>query len=276
VIYLTNVIQIQKLTKTYGSFTVFSDLDFSIKTNSSTAIIGPNGCGKTTLLKSILGLTKTNYGTISLFDRPIIINGSINSKLLVQSRKKIGFVPDNVVFFEHLTAFEYLKLIRVMTHENNDKNDNQIINTVLKEFRLDRWSNRLIHTFSTGTRQKLAVAASLIHAPELLILDEPFRGIDPEIHFKLLHFLKEFKTSGLPNLGIEKHGSIFICSHVLGDIEQLCDALILMNEYGEIVLSGDTKTVKEQLLGDKSFEELLYQLLREENEEEENDQLGDE
>ncbi len=274
---MSNIIEIRNLSKAYGNFPVFFDLNISIKEHSSTAILGPNGCGKTTLLKSITGATKVNSGNVSIFNNIIINNGKVNKKILTNVRKKIGFIPDKNVFFDHLTAHEYLRLIDVLAGSNDNQDNENYIETILKELRLDRWSNRVIHTFSTGTKQKLALAAALIHQPELLIMDEPFRGIDPEAHFKLLKFLNEYRSTGLTLFGINKPGTIVICSHQLEDIEKLCDNLIVMNEYGEIVLSGEMNEVKERLLGEKSFEELLFQILHEEEEELEKplDELSD-
>lgn len=268
---MSNIIEVQNLNKSYGNFPVLFDFNLSVKYNSATAILGPNGCGKTTLMKCLLGVTKVNSGSISLFDNPVLVNGKLNNKLLTLSRKKIGFIPDQNLFYEHLTAFEYLNLIYNLTipdYLGKKKDSIELINKILKEFRLDRWSNRLIHTFSTGTKQKLAFAASLVHRPELLIMDEPFRGVDPEAHIKFINLLKEFKSKGIPLFGIQKPGTIFMSSHMLTDIEKICDYIIVMNEYGEIVLNGEMNEVKEKLLGDKDFEELLYLILHEEDESE--------
>jgi ABC-2 type transport system ATP-binding protein len=267
---MRTVIEISSLAKSYANFPVFFDLNLNIRDHTATALLGPNGCGKTTLIKSILGITNVNFGSISIFNKPILLNGSFHKKNLSDARKKIGFIPDKTLFFEHLSAFEYLKLIDVLSQDKKtnsvNEKDFKNIHTILHEFRLDRWSNRLIHTFSSGTRQKLALAASLVHQPELLIMDEPFRGIDPESHYKFLNYLHDYKSKGLPLFGIKKPGTIFICTHILDDVEKLCDNVVVMNEYGEIVLSGEVKDVKDNLLGDRKFEELLYQILHEKDE----------
>lgn len=263
-----NIIEIENLTKTYGNFPVFYDLNLSIKENTATAILGPNGCGKTTLLKSILGVTKVNFGNINILGYDVINEGKVNKKNLSIARKSIGFIPDKILFYEHLTAFEYLQLIDVLVQTNKDISEDsrtEFINNILKEFRLDRWSNRIINTFSTGTRQKLALVASLIHKPELLVMDEPFRGIDPEARFKFLKYLNEYRNTGLEAFGIKKPGTVVICSHNLDDIEKLCNYIYVMNEYGEIVIAGSMVEVKEQLQG-KKFEELLFRILNEEDE----------
>ena len=271
---MSYIIEVQHLNKAYGDFPVFFDLNLNVKTNSATALLGPNGCGKTTLLKSLLGVTKVNSGNVYLFNSPVMVNGKSNMKLLTAARKKIGFIPDQNIFYDHLTAYEYLSLIYNLTipeYPDKEKNGIDTVKSILKEFRLDRWSNRLIYTFSTGTKQKLAIAASLVHRPELLIMDEPFRGIDPEANIKFIKFLTEFIKSGIPLFGIQSPGSIFMSSHILTDIEKICDSMIVLNEYGEIVLTGEINEVKERLSGEKSFEELLYQILHEEDEKEEQD-----
>ena len=264
-----NIVEITNLSKSYDDFPVFFDLNLQVKEHSATALLGPNGCGKTTLLKSMFGLTKVNAGSIQILNKITTLQGRVNKKNLIEVRKKIGFIPDKNLFFEHLTAFEYLKLISVLGEKNpqKQKNDNsEYINTILHEFRLDRWSNRLIYTFSTGTRQKLALAASIVHKPEILIMDEPFRGIDPEAHFKFLKYLKDFVKIGIPDFDIKTPGSILMCTHILDDVEKVCDNVIVMNEYGEVVLTGEVSKVKETLLGDKHFEELLFEILHEKEE----------
>lgn len=271
-------IDVQHLNKSYSDFPVFFDLNLLVKEHSATALLGPNGCGKTTLMKCLLGVTKVTSGNIFLFNNPVFQNGKTNNKLLTSARRKIGFIPDQNVFYEHLTAFEYLNLIFNLTiPEYPDKKADSIDITkkILKEFRLDRWSNRLINTFSTGTKQKLAFASCLVHRPELLIMDEPFRGIDPEAHVKFIKYLTEFRTRGIPLFGIQKPGTIFMASHMLTDIEKICDNMIVMNEYGEIVLTGQIDEVKETLLGGKDFEELLYLILHEEDEDEDEDDEED-
>lgn len=262
-----NVIEIENLTKSYGTFPVFYDLSLSIKEHTATAILGPNGCGKTTLLKTILGVTKVNFGNISIFDKIVLSKGQFNKDNLSYARRKIGFIPDKIMFYEHLTAFEYLQLIDVLAQSNqsvNEESRTDFINSLLKEFRLDRWSNRIINTFSTGTRQKLALVASLVHKPELMIMDEPFRGIDPEAKFKFLKYLNEYRDTGLETFGIQKPGSIVICSHNLVDIQKLCNYVHVMNEYGEIVISGSMAEVTDKLQG-KKFEELLFRILNDED-----------
>ena len=268
---MTNVISIRNLNKFYGDFPVYSILNLDVKEHSSTALLGSNGCGITTLMKCILGFTNVNNGSIYVFDDAVVENGKTNSKLLTNARSKIGFIPDQNEFYDHLSKFEYLNLMFNLTiPEYPGKRDDgiEIVNKILKEFRLDRWSYRLIHTLSTGTKQKLAFASCLVHRPQLLIMDEPFRGIDPEAHFMFVQSLVDFRTKGIPLFGIKEPGSIFMSSHILTDIEKICDNLIVMDEYGQIVLTGEMNEVKEKFLGDKKFEELLYLILHEEDEKE--------
>lgn len=269
---MPNAIAIRNLVKLYGDFPVFSGLNLGVKTNSATALLGPNGCGKTTLMKCILGFTSINNGSISIFNNPVFENGKTKKNTLIASRRKIGFIPDQNEFYDHLTTFEYLNLIFNLTipeYPEKKSDSIEIINRVLKEFRLDRWSYRLIHTLSTGTKQKLAFASCLVHKPELLVMDEPFRGIDPEAHIKFINYLTEFRTNGIPIFGITNPGTIFMSSHILTDIEKICDNIIVMDEYGKVVLTGEMNEVKEKLLGDKNFEELLYLILHEDDEQEE-------
>ena len=277
---MTNILSVRNLNKLYGDFPVFNNLNLDVKEHTSTALLGPNGCGKTTLMKSILGFTGVNSGSIYLFDKLVVEKGKTKNNVLTVARRKIGYIPDQNMFYDHLSCFEYLNLIFNLTIPDypGKKTDSiEIIRTILKDYRLDRWSNRLIHTLSTGTKQKLAFAACLVHKPELLIMDEPFRGIDPEAHLKFINSLVDFRTKGITLFGIEKPGTIFMSSHVLADIEKICDHLIVMNEYGQVVLVGEMNQVKETLLGDKKFEELLYIILHEKDEEEgKNQELSNE
>ena len=274
------VLEVKKLRKSFGSLVAVNNVSFSINEGEIVALLGPNGCGKTTLMKSILGFTGVNSGSIYLFDKLVVEKGKTKNNVLTVARRKIGYIPDQNMFYDHLSCFEYLNLIFNLTIPDypGKKTDSiEIIRTILKDYRLDRWSNRLIHTLSTGTKQKLAFAACLVHKPELLIMDEPFRGIDPEAHLKFINSLVDFRTKGITLFGIEKPGTIFMSSHVLADIEKICDHLIVMNEYGQVVLVGEMNQVKETLLGDKKFEELLYIILHEKDEEEgKNQELSNE
>lgn len=260
-----NEIILQDVSKSFKRFPVFKNLNLSIEKGKATALIGPNGCGKTTLLKSLLGFLSLNSGNISIFNRPVINNGIPNKNALDQVRKKIGFLSDNFLFYEHLSPYEFLSLIRLISENQTDKEED-IIKQILKDFRLDRWSNRLIHTLSTGSRQKLAIASVLSLQPQLLIMDEPLRGIDPEIKIKVLKYLKEYVTVGIPKFGINSVGTILMSSHNLIDVEKICDNIIIMNDYGEILFSGTIEEVKHKLLHNSDFEELLYLMLKEDEE----------
>ncbi len=196
---------------------ILNGVTMNIKKNSIYGFIGANGAGKSTTIRVILGLLKSNKDAINLFGiNPIL---SENSKIF----KKVGFLIDKPVFYNHLTCEE--NLILLSNYYVFDKN---AIKDALSTVGLLARKNMIFHKCSTGMKQRLGIAKAIVHKPEVLILDEPFNGLDPEWRFEIRNCLKELNNQGM---------TIFYSSHMLGEMEKLVtDIGILKN--GKIIVES--------------------------------------
>ena len=197
---------------------VLKGLGFFIPKGSVTGFLGANGSGKTTTFKCILELIKKDQGEVSFFGGP----------LSLENRARIGFLPERPQFYEELTAEECLFFYSSLSQPLSPSLKSRI-EMGLKTLGLYEWRNKRLKTFSKGMIQKVGVLQSLVHEPELLILDEPFSGLDPESRFLVAELLEGM---------IQKGCSLFLSSHIFQDIERLCDRLIIIKE-GQLVFEGD-------------------------------------
>ncbi|MFX1252852.1 MAG: ABC transporter ATP-binding protein [Promethearchaeota archaeon] len=249
------MIQIKNLTKSYGRICVFDNLSLQVRTGSSTGIIAPNGAGKTTLFKILLGFTNIDHGEIHLFGELSHKDKVVYSSYLDNCRKRIGYVPEEAVFYEYLSPREYLQMLAILTRIPRAFQELRV-NALLKLFKLGRWAEQMIATLSEGNRQRLSIAAAFVQGPELLILDEPLKSLDPGGRYHFQRLLSRFNQKGLPDLAIESRGTIFISSHLIADIERICSEVIILNHIGQIVAQGALTDVRNQLAEDASLEDV--------------------
>ena len=235
------LLSIRDLSKSFGKRKVLNNISFNIQRGIITGFLGPNGAGKTTTIKILLGLIKKDAGWIGL-DGEKIQNPSD-----LKFRTRVGSTMEFPSFYSHITAKENLRLLSLM---DGSKKDDERLDYLLNLVDLKQDKNRKIKTFSFGMKQKLAIAASLINDPELLILDEPFTGLDPNSMDALNKMLKGF---------VREKGTVFISSHILSEVEDLCDWIILINK-GKIILKGELKS----LISQKSLKEVYLKLTQNE------------
>lgn len=232
------MLKIENLTKTYGHKKAVDDLSLHIESGSIYGFIGHNGAGKTTTLKSIAGIMEFDQGNI------YIDNKSIKEEPLA-CKKVMAYIPDNPDLYEYLTGIKYLNFIAdvygVSQAERTDR-----IKKYGDMFELTDSLGEPISAYSHGMKQKLAVISALIHEPKLIIMDEPFVGLDP----KASHLLK-----GLMRDLCDRGGAIFFSTHVLEVAEKLCDKIAII-KAGKLVVSGNTQDV----IGDDSLEEVFLEL----------------
>lgn len=223
------MISIKNLEKKYGSLHVLNNINLNINPAKVTAVVGPNASGKTTLIKSILGLVKPNSGSIEVMGE--VINGDCNYK------KLIGYMPQSAKFPENLKVKEVVNLIQ-------DIRGTQplLANEMSEKFDLDKEMNKLFRTLSGGTKQKVSALIAFMYSPEILILDEPTAGLDPASAGVLKDFVKEEKESGK---------TIILTSHIMSEIEELSDEIVFLLE-GKIHFEGKV----EALLRDNGNEKL--------------------
>ena len=232
------MLKIENLTKTYGQKKAVDNLSLEIENGHIYGFIGHNGAGKTTTLKSIAGIMEFDQGNI------YIDNKSIKEEPLA-CKKVMAYIPDNPDLYEYLTGIKYLNFIAdvygVSQAERTDR-----IKKYGDMFELTDSLGEPISAYSHGMKQKLAVISALIHEPKLIIMDEPFVGLDP----KASHLLK-----GLMRDLCDRGGASFFSTHVLEVAEKLCDKIAII-KAGKLVVSGNTQDV----IGDDSLEEVFLEL----------------
>ncbi len=232
------MLKIEHLTKKYGEKTAVEDLSLHIQKGEIYGFIGHNGAGKTTTLKSIVGILQFEEGEIQ------IDGDSIREKPLV-CKKKIAYIPDNPDLYEFMTGIKYLHFIADIFGVDEQTRQERI-HKYADLFEITSDLAQPIAAYSHGMKQKLAIIAAWIHKPELIIMDEPFVGLDP----KASHILKEMMREVC-----DEGGAIFFSTHVLEVAEKLCDKVAIIKN-GKLIRSGTMEEVK----GDDSLEEVFLEL----------------
>lgn len=234
------MLRIEKLTKIYQKGKKAVDkVSLEIKDGEIFGFIGHNGAGKTTTLKCCVGILKFEEGEITL-------NGLSIEKNPVEFKKLIAYIPDNPDLYEQLTGIQYLNFISDI-YEIDGRNDR--IEKYSDVFGIKDVLGNMISSYSHGMKQKLALISAIIRKPKLLILDEPFVGLDPKASFQIKEIMKEMCEEGT---------SIFFSTHVLEVAEKICDRVAIIKD-GKIVACGAMDEIK----GDKSLEAVFMELIDE-------------
>lgn len=233
------MLKIINLTKSYKNKKAIDNISMEVKEGEIFGFIGHNGAGKTTTIKSIVGIHNFEEGDI-------LINSKSIKKHPIECKKEIAYIPDNPDLYESLTGIGYLNFIAdIFRVEKNERQEK--IKYYSKEFEIDKALGDLISSYSHGMKQKLAIISALIHSPKILILDEPFVGLDPKAAFTLKEIMKTFCNNG---------GCIFFSTHVLEVAEKICDKIAIIKD-GKLVTYGETQKVK----GDKSLENIFMEMI---------------
>ena len=232
------MLQIEHLTKTYGEKKAVDDLSLHILPGEIYGFIGHNGAGKTTTLKSVAGILRFDAGEIR------IAGTSIRTDPLA-CKRKIAYIPDNPDLYDYMTGIQYLNFIANIFGVSAA--DRQVrIRELAERFELTNDLAQPIAAYSHGMKQKLAIISAWLHAPQLVVMDEPFVGLDPKAAHLLKGMMREFCDAG---------GAIFFSTHVLEVAEKLCDKVAII-KGGRLIRSGTMEEVK----GDDSLEEVFLEL----------------
>jgi len=236
------MLEILNLTKFYGkTFKAVDNLSITVNNGEIYGFIGHNGAGKSTTIKCICGILGFENGDIK-------VDGISVKSSPLEVKKRISYVPDNPDIYEYMTGIQYLNFIadifKVSKEERAEK-----IKTYAEKFSFEQNLGDLISSYSHGMKQKLVLISALIHNPKLLILDEPFVGLDPVSSHNLKEIMKEFCSLG---------GAIFFSTHVLEVAEKLCDRVGIIKD-GMLIKEGTI----EEIAGDKSLESLFLELANE-------------
>ncbi len=232
------MLQIKNLTKKYGSKTAVKKLNLTVKSGDIYGFIGHNGAGKTTTIKAIMGITPFDEGEI------LINNQSIQTHPM-ECKKIMAYIPDNPDLYDHLTGIQYLNFISDIYQVSSDERY-QRIDLYANQFEIKQNLGDLISSYSHGMKQKLAIISALIHEPKLLILDEPFVGLDPKASLILKNIMHDLCLKGT---------AIFFSTHVLEVAEKLCNKVAII-KGGELIACGNMEEIK----GDSSLENVFMEL----------------
>jgi len=236
------MLEIKNLNKTYpGGKKALTDVNISINDGEIFGFIGHNGAGKTTTIKSIVGILTYDSGTIE-------INGMNIKDKSMECKQITAYIPDNPDLYEMLTGMQYLNFISDV-YKIDKKTRSELIKKYSDMFELTNNLGDVISSYSHGMKQKLALISALIRNPKLLVLDEPFVGLDPKAAYLVKETMKELCKKGT---------SIFFSTHVLEVAEKLCDRIAIIKD-GKIIAQGTIEEVK----GDKSLEDVFLELANE-------------
>lgn len=232
------MLKISNLTKKYGDVKAVDDLSLHIQKGEIYGFIGHNGAGKTTTLKSVVGILSFDEGEI-------LIDGISIKDNPIECKKMIAYIPDNPDLYEFMSGIQYLNFIAdVFSVDENVRKER--IENIAEAFEIKDALSNPITSYSHGMKQKLAIIAAWIHDPKLIIMDEPFVGLDPKAAFTLKEMMRKVCDNG---------GAIFFSTHVLEVAEKLCDKVAIIKQ-GKLIKSGTMDEVK----GDDSLEEVFLEL----------------
>ncbi len=233
------MIEIKNVSKTYnGKDKALNDVSFNVNDGEIFAFIGHNGAGKTTLIKAIVGIHDFDEGDI-------LINGKSIKKKPTECKKEMAFVPDNPELYENMKAIDFINFICDM-YEIDQKTREENIKKYSKLFEIENNLNDTINSFSHGMKQKIALISALCHNPKILVMDEPFVGLDPKAVFDMKEVMNEM---------IKEGKTVFFSTHILDVAEKLCSRVAIIKK-GELVKVGNMDEVK----GDKSLEKVFLEL----------------
>jgi ABC-2 type transport system ATP-binding protein len=232
------MLKIHGVTKTFGQKKAVDDLSLEIRPGELCAFIGHNGAGKTTTIKAVCGILAPDSGEI-------YIDGLSVRERPVECKRILAFIPDNPDLYEFLTGIKYLNFIADVYQVPADRR-NELIHKYADIFELRDDLAQPVGAYSHGMKQKLAIISALIHEPRLMVMDEPFVGLDPKASFALKEIMRDICRGG---------GAIFFSTHILEVAEKLCDSVAIIRQ-GRLVAYGPMDKVK----GDSSLENVFFEL----------------
>ena len=234
------MLEISNISKTYkkSKTKAIDDVSLTIEDGDIYGFIGPNGAGKSTTIKCVVGIHSYDEGEITL-------NGISIKDNPLEAKKQMAYVPDNPDLYEHLSGIGYINFVCNIYGVGEEKNN--LIHKYAEMFDIEDKLANPIKTYSHGMKQKIALIAALVHKPKLLILDEPFVGLDPKASHDLKEIMKDLCQDGT---------MIFFSSHVLEVVEKFCNKIAIIKD-GKIIASGTTDEVRGEDTLENKFLELF-------------------
>ena len=213
------MLKIQNLTKSFGEKIAVNDISLNVEGGDIFAFIGHNGAGKTTTIKCVVGINQPTSGDV-------FVNGISVKENALECKKQLAYIPDNPDVYESLTGIQYINLVADI-YRVDKATRRELTVKYATELELIDDLNSPISTYSHGMKQKLVLISAFVHSPKLMILDEPFVGLDPKASFTVKNLMKEFVGNG---------GAIFFSTHVLEVAEKLCNKVAIIKD-GKIIAS---------------------------------------
>lgn len=235
------MITVEHLSRTFGALKAVDDLTFSVNGGEIFALLGPNGAGKTTTIKMILSMLKPDEGTI-------LFNGNKISLDENGYKSHIGYVPESCALYENLTGLEYIKFIGNL-HHLPDKEIHDKADRLLQALDLGDVADQLIREYSKGMKQKILIITALLHDPDLIILDEPFSGLDANAVSVFKQIFRSQAQSGK---------ALIFCSHILEVVERLVDRILIIKDGKNLVAGTPDDIIRQtgHTSLDRAFNEL--------------------
>ena len=226
------MIEIKKLYKHYGDFVALNNLDLSIGKGELFGFVGPNGAGKTTTMRILSGLLKADGGEVYIGE----VNALEDNQAL---KKKIGYMPDFFGVYDNLKAIEYMEFYASI-YGITGKKARKLCMELMELVNLSDKAEFYVDSLSRGMKQRLCLARSLVHNPDLLILDEPASGLDPRARFEMKGILKNLNDMGK---------TIIISSHILSELAEMCTTIGII-EKGSMITKGTVDEIMSRLVSD--------------------------
>ena len=220
-----NVLSLNEISKSFGSFYAVKDLNLNIEQGQIYGLLGPNGAGKTTTIRMVMGIIMPDKGEIKMFDKS-------NS---IDVLEKVGYLPEERGLYKKMKVLDVLHFFAELKGMKKPEMSSQIPDW-LSRFELKDWQDKKVEDLSRGMQQKLQIIVTIMHQPKLIILDEPFTGLDPVNTGLVKDVILELQQKG---------ATIIFSTHLMEQVEKLCDSICLINK-GQSVIQGKLRDVKKQ------------------------------
>ena len=229
------MIELKNITKYYGDFPAVTDISFEIEKGEIVGLLGPNGAGKSTTMKMITGFMPPTSGELTVDGNDIVSQS-------IEARRKIGYLPETVPLYTDMTVYSYIEYMG-MLRGLSKKNIKSKVDNVIEICKLEDYRNSLISKLSKGFRQRVGISQAIIHEPEVLVLDEPTIGIDPNQVVETRQLIK--------NLSGEH--TLILSSHILPEVSSICERVLIIHE-GEIAASDTIENLSSLMSGKNKIE----------------------
>lgn len=239
---MRTIVEIDKLTKVYGTFTAVSELDFQVEAGEIVALLGPNGAGKTTTIKMLMGILAASAGTAR-------IRGYDCFAERADVMRYVGYVPDDPVFYDYLRGSEVLRFVAEM-HGMSPAEGFRRADPLIERLELGTALEEYAVNYSRGMKKKLGLICAFLHQPALVILDEPTNGLDPFATRALHALIRELAGDG---------AAVFYSTHLLDQAEKLCDRVGILQE-GSLAAEGTLGELRDTLSPGGSLEDVFFQV----------------